>query len=385
MKKLLMLTTCIALLGMAGSAFATLDWAGNVWPLHGSNHVPTGDIDVYAQVYKSDVKSEAASDKTLGITAMLYYTTDIAGEVIVPMAYFGQAGDNEEHTAAIPQAALVGATYVDVTVIFTDDEDGSMLEISGDQNDNPPPLRYYVVNVLPNDVTVHFTLCMSGEVTTGVPCVIGSAPEIGAWGTGVNMVGSVAHPDLYEIPVVFAAGGNPSFEYKFKKDGCNDWESVGNRFVDLPTDGTTDVYLDADSWNNLPMGCDMGTILTEDKVLCIQVCLAGAETLGGVCVTGNQPEFTMWGSGAPMVMVAPDLYQACFVYNAGIAIPLNLEFKFRKDGCDTWESVGNRLFAIDNTLSQETTVTYNWDNGDGGCQPVATKNSTWGTLKGQYR
>ncbi len=34
------------------------------------------------------------------------------------------------------------------------------------------------------------------------------------------------------------AGGNPSFEYKYRKDGCSTWESVGNRLVTLPTDGT---------------------------------------------------------------------------------------------------------------------------------------------------
>jgi hypothetical protein len=35
------------------------------------------------------------------------------------------------------------------------------------------------------------------------------------------------------------AGGNPSFEYKYKKDGCTDWEWVGNRAVTLPTDGSS--------------------------------------------------------------------------------------------------------------------------------------------------
>ena len=43
------------------------------------------------------------------------------------------------------------------------------------------------------------------------------------------------------------------------------------------------------------------------------------------------------------------------------------------------------LFAIDNSLASETTLTFNWDDGPGGCDPVATESQTWGTLKGQYR
>ena len=381
MKKLLTLLACVALLGFAGNAFATLDWAGNVWPLHGSNHVPTGDINVYAQVYKSGVTDPGGQGAD--ISAVLTYTTEGGLVVNVPMVYQGDVGGNDEYTAAIAQADLPGNAYVDATVVFTDEFDGTTLEISGDQSSNPPPLRYNIVNVLPNDVTVRFTMCMSGEVTTGDPCVIGSAAEIGAWGTGIPMTN--VGGELWQVDVVFAAGGNPSFEYKFKKDGCVNWESVGNRFVDLPTDGTNFVELEVQSWNNLPLGCDLGTTLSEDKVLCIQVCMSGVENTGGVCVTGNQPEFTNWGNGAPMVQIAPDLYQACFTFPAGIAIPLNLEFKFRKDGCETWESVGNRLFAIDNSIDSETTLTYTWDDGPGACDPVAVEKQTWGSLKGSYR
>ena len=78
-------------------------------------------------------------------------------------------------------------------------------EITGDQNQNPPPLRFNVSDVLPVDVTVRFTMCMSGEVTDGAPCVIGSAPEIGGWGTGVDMAN--IDGELWQVDVVFAAGG----------------------------------------------------------------------------------------------------------------------------------------------------------------------------------
>ena len=113
--------------------------------------------------------------------------------------------------------------------------------------------------------------------------------------------------------------------------------------------------------------------------------MADVPTTGGVCVTGGLAELTNWGNGKPMVLVGDNLYQACLVFPAGTPIPLTFEFKFRKDGCDTWESVGNRVFTVDNSLPAETTVTYSWDNGPGTCGPVDTQDSNWGSLKSLFR
>jgi hypothetical protein len=160
---------------------------------------------------------------------------------------------------------------------------------------------------------------------------------------------------------------------------------VGNRIVTLPTDGTAAVTLEADSWDNLPMGCGLGSDLEMEQVVCIQVCLSETETTGGVCVTGSLPELTMWGTGLAMDMIGENLYQACLVFPAGTAIPVNFEFKFRKDGCETWESVGNRAFTVDNSLSGETVLTYGWDDGEINCNPVATEGMTFDSLKSLYR
>lgn len=381
MKKMLMLATVMLALGVAGSALAVIDWAGEVWPTDGHAVVPTGPVDVYAQVYKSGVTDPGGQGAD--ISAMLYYTTDIAAQVSVPMTYLNDTGANDQYTAQVPQAALAGASWVDVTVIFTDATDATDFEVLADQNSNPPPFRYNVSNVLPNDVTVHFTLCMSGTATTGDPCVIGSAPEIGSWGTGVNMTN--VGGELYEVAVLFAAGGNPNFEYKFKKDACATWEGTGNRAVALPTDGTTDVVLAADSWEFSPIQCGMGTTLEQDKVVCFQVCMAGVDNTGGVCVIGGIPELGGWVTGVPMVQIATDLYQECLVFPAGTAIPLNVEFKFKKDDCATWENGANQTVTIDNTLPAETTLSHVWDGGPGGCNPVATENTNWGSLKSLYR
>jgi hypothetical protein len=382
MKKLLMLTVCVMLLGVAGNAVAVIDWAGNTWPNSGANVTPTGPVDVYAQVFKTGVTE--APGQGADLSAVIYYTTDIAAETSAVMPYFGDNGSNDEYKAQIPQAALLGASYVDVRIVFSDASDGTEYTDVQDQAGNVPPLRYNVVDVLPNDVIVRFTLCMSGMETLGDPCVIGSAPEIGAWGTGVNMA-ITGTPELYTVDVVFAAGGSPSFEYKYKKDGCVDWEGVGNRVVSLPTDGTTLVELAVDSWDNLPITCGLGNTLEEEKVVCFQVCMNGVENTGGVCTVGNIPELTTWGQGTPSQLVGVDLYQTCIVFPAGTAIPLEIQYKFKKDDCNTWEGGDNKIIVLDNSLSYETTLTHVWEDGNGVCEPVAVEGATWGAIKGMYR
>ncbi len=156
-------------------------------------------------------------------------------------------------------------------------------------------------------------------------------------------------------------------------------------YVLLPTDGTTAVALGTDSWNNLPLGCGVGQTLTEAKTACFQVCVDAVGTTGGVCLIGNTAELSSWGAGVPMTAIGTGLYQACIVFPAGMAIPQNLEYKFKKDDCATWESVGNRTFTVDNAAAAETNLTSNWDNGAGTCLVVPAETQTWGGLKSLFR
>ena len=367
---------------LAGNALAVIGWAGNVWPLHNSDHLPTGPIDVYAQVWKDGVTPDPGQGA--GITAELFYTPEGGATQSAPMVYNTDVGANDEYTGQVPQAALLGVSYVDVTVIFTDTTDMTTFEITGDQQGNPPPLRYNVSDALPNDIEVTFTMCMSGTATAGPPCVIGSAPEIGSWGTGVNMNPEGSHADLWTVDVTFFAGGNPSFEYKYKKDACVNWEGTGNRAVTLPTDGTTSVVLPIDSWEFQPMGCDIGETLTEDKVVCFQVCLEGVTYTPDVCVTGGHDLLTNWGDGVVMIPLGTDLFQVCIIFPAGMTVQ-DVEYKFKKDACQTWESVPNRVVTVDNSSPPEQTVTHAWDDGPSTCQPIATENSSWGAVKGLYK
>jgi len=382
MKKLVTLAIFAMLVTMAGSALAVIDWSGNVWPLSGSDQVPTGPFSVYVQVYKAGVTDGAGQGADITIDMML--SNSEGATATVPLVYNTDVGANDEYTGQVSQGMLLGAGWVDADFVVSDLSDDTVYANPvTDQNGAEAPLRYNVVDVLPNDVAVTFSLCMSGEEFTGAPCVIGGHPAIGDWGTGVPM--TQIDGDLHEVTIVFAAGTNPSFEYKFKKNDCMDWEDAGNRAVTLPTDGTTEVALEMQSWNNLPMGCGAEQFLSEDKTVCIQVCMDGVEYTGDVCIIGNLDEFSAWGAGVPMQHLGGGLFQACFVFPQGMLIPVNAEYKFKKDNCETWESVGNRTLVIDDSLDVMTTLTHTWDDGPGACDPVATENVQWDSLKASYR
>ncbi|HPF71196.1 MAG TPA: carbohydrate-binding module family 20 domain-containing protein [Candidatus Krumholzibacteria bacterium] len=381
MKKLVTLATVALLVATAGTAFGAIGWAGNVWPNNGAAVTPIAPVDVYAQVWEGGVTDAAGQGANISATMSL--VNDLGATMDIAMGYHGDVGNNDEYSAQIPTSMLVGAAWVQSSIVFHDEDE--MLDYGPitDQAGNAAPQQYNVVNVTPVDIDVTFSVCLSGAATAGDVCVIGSAAPIGTWGAGVNLTNTSG--DLWEGVVTFPAGSNPAFEYKFKKDGCATWESVGNRAVTLPTDGTASVVLDLQSWDNLPLGCGVGQTLAEDKVVCFQVCVAPEGTNGGVCVTGGLPELTGWGDGLAMTNLSGDLWQACLVFPAGTAIPLNFEYKFKKDACGTWESVGNRAFTVDNGIGAETTLTFGWNDGENVCAPVDSQESSWGSVKGMYR
>lgn len=375
-----LLALCALLtLGFAVDAQASVGWAGNVWPLHNSVQVPTGPITVYAQVWKGGVTDSGGQGAD--ISATLYYQTNLMGApASVSTVYHGDVGNNDEYKGDVPQSALAGASYVDVHVEFTDLTDMSVFTAVNDQNGNPPPQRYNITNVLPNNVDVTFTLCMSGTPTSGAPCVIGDAAPIGNWGTGANM--NLVSGELYNVTLTFLAGSNPVFEYKYKADGCTNWEWVGNRSVTLPTNGTTAVTLAPDSYNNAPLGCDLAP-LSADKQVCFQLCMAGV-TAAPVCVIGSGSQLSNWTTGVSMTQIGTDLYEACVTYLAGTPVQ-NVEYKFKKDDCSTWESVGNRTLTVNNDSPATQTITKSWEDGTGSCLPTFTHPGTWGQLKAIYR
>jgi hypothetical protein len=216
MKKLFMLATIAVAMLAAGQSLATIGWAGNVWPNAGSAQVPTGPFNVYVQVWKGGVTD--LPGQGAGITVQMNVTNNLGGSDSVMFGFQGDNGSNDEYTGQVAQSMLMGASTVTVDFVVTDTTDGTTFGPINDQAGHTSPLTYNVTDVLPNNVAVTFTMCMSGEATSGAPCVIGDASVIGTWGTGVNM--TQVSGDLYSVVVTFPAGTNPNVEYKFKKDGC---------------------------------------------------------------------------------------------------------------------------------------------------------------------
>jgi hypothetical protein len=246
---------CLLLILTAGTATATIDWAGNLWPVQGTFFSPDNPLDLYAQVYKAGVTDSPGQGAD--ITAVLYYTTDIAPQASLAMSYNTDVGNNDEYTGQIPQTALQGAAWVDVTVIFTDQSDGTDYEIAGDQGGNPPPVRYLVEDqnpdLLEEDKEVCFQVCMIGIENSGDVCVTGSLPQLTEWGTGVVMV--EVGTGLYQACIVVPAGTPLPIDYlyKFRKDDCTTWESSANRSGSLDNNSPpSQTY--ADMWDGFGLG-----------------------------------------------------------------------------------------------------------------------------------
>lgn len=125
--------------------------------------------------------------------------------------------------------------------------------------------------------------------------------------------------------------------------------------------------------------------LEEAKEICFQVCMMDVEYTPEVCVIGSTDVLTNWSTGVVMSMLASELYQVCLIWPADIPVPGAVEYKFKKDACETWESVPNRVVIVDNGSPATQTVTHTWDDGPGICETVTVEHESWSSLKSNYR
>ena len=244
-------------------------------------------------------------------------------------------------------------------------------------------------DTIPNDVSATFSVCLEGTGKTGDVCITGNNDAITNWGSGVVMTN--AGGELWEVTVLFPSGTSAAVEYKYRSNGCVDWENDPNRTLLLPTDGTTEVTVDPESFNRVsPIGCGFSTPLAADVSVCLQVCLKNVDYSGDNCVIGNIPELGAWTTGVTLSEVGPDLFQACLVFAAGTLVPIDIQYKFQKDGCSTWEQVDpnpflNRTVVIAADSPTAQTIMSPWSNGDSECDPVPVEERSWSTIKALYR
>jgi hypothetical protein len=247
------LVVCLSILLLASSASAVVGWCGNVWPVDGTTYTSEQNIDVYAQVWKEGVTDSAGQGA--GIAAAMFYRCQGGIEYNeLAMSYNTDTGNNDEYTATIPSTH--GCTTVEFHCVFTDSSDMSTCD-GQDQSSNDPPFALPITSVTAQDVTVTFHLCLSGGVeTTGAICVSGDHVELTNWGSGAAMSQECPgdSPNVYTVDVLFASGGNPSVNYKYRKDDCAGWEATGNRQFTIDDSGST-MDLPMDSWEFQTIDC----------------------------------------------------------------------------------------------------------------------------------
>ncbi len=257
MKKLLTLAiAAMALAAFCGVSYAAIGWAGNIWPVHETAVTDADPVNVYIQVWKDGVTPGEGQGP--GISSELFYGPLGGPYDSVEMFYNSDVGNNDEYTAAIPVSALSGQSELWFYCEVFDSTDASTYTGAQDQNGNDPPFKLNITNVLGQDVTVYFFLCFPPEghpdydPDPGEVCITGDHPELTNWGSGVPMYRPCPaySPQFYEVSVTFAAGSNPFVQYKYRNHGCNDWEWVGNRTVEI--DDSNPVFLVpwVDHWNN---------------------------------------------------------------------------------------------------------------------------------------
>ena len=248
-KSVTMLVAAAMLLGVASSAMGAVGWCGNIWPVNGTPYTSAENIGVYVQIWKEGVTDQAGQGAD--IAAYLYYRcTGDPDFVEVPMIYWGDVGSNDEYQGIIPIGH--GCAEVEFYVKVVDLTD--MAECFGqDQNGGDPNFFLPITAVTAQDVTVKFHLCLTEGIDSFFDvCVTGSGNPLTNWTDGVLMGLScgAGSPKLYEVEILFPAGGNPFVEYKYKKDDCVTWEGTGNHSFMIDDSGPTmDLAVDGWEWN----------------------------------------------------------------------------------------------------------------------------------------
>jgi hypothetical protein len=272
MKKVLtFIVAAAALTALSGASMAAVGWSGNIWPVSGATYSEGADIAVYYQVWKDGVTN--LPGQGAGLAATLYYGPNGGPYASVEMPYFGEVGNNDEYQGFIPAAAIEDQAEIWFYCEVYDSTDMSTAQ-GQDQNSNDPPFVLYITPVLAQDVMVYFRVCLPPE---GDPdynadplgvCVVGDAAELTSWGAGVPMVQPCpgSSPLYYEVGILFAAGGNPAIQWKYKWNDCADWEPGGNRSITIDDTGPTFIIPWVDHWNNyVGDDCPLCGIGTEES------------------------------------------------------------------------------------------------------------------------
>lgn len=196
--------------------------------------------------------------------------------------------------------------------------------------------------------------------------------------------------DFTEIPMVYLndVGNNDQYTGTIPAGhGCSEVEYY-IKVVDL-TD-MAECYGN-DQWNNPPnFFLPITQVTARDVTVRFHLCLPyGIDSFFDVCVTGSQPPLTNWGNGVLMHFTcqgaSPKLYEVAVLFPAG-SNPY-VEYKYKKDDCNTWDCDPNHQFTIDDSGPTQDLGLDTWCWGTPDCPecPSPVDDASWGTIKALYR
>ncbi|MFZ5432909.1 MAG: T9SS type A sorting domain-containing protein [Calditrichota bacterium] len=261
MKKIFAIAVIALLALSASSSFASIGWAGNIYPCHMDSYASNQDISVYFQVWKDGCTQGAGACP--GIAAWLYYkkATDALYDSI-PMPYLGEVGNNDEYRGIILSAWTEGGINEDFYCRAYDSTDGTWYDGAQTQYScenypgHNPPHALVITPATSQDVTVTFRVDMNCVNPAWFAGGVFFTGDFLGWNSCVTG-GAMADPDMdgiWEGTYLFLEGSNPSVQYKFQRHdggGCN-WEPGGNKSFVIDDSQPTqilDIYaFNCDTW-----------------------------------------------------------------------------------------------------------------------------------------
>jgi len=208
------------------------------------------------------------------------------------------------------------------------------------------------------------------------------------WDPGDTVNSVMSDPDLddvWELTAVIAPAG----DYQCKVVLNNNWDQSTGDNVSFYSDGISPVTFSYDMSSNTT-SVSSQVVTQQDVTVTFTVCLPDSiDSFFDVCVTGSHPSLTDWGFGILMPRPCPDVQAK--LWSVDVLFPAGsdpfVEYKYKKDDCQTWESTWNHSFTIDDSAPTQVLPADVWEYLAPFCPDCSSpvEDTSWGTLKSLYR
>jgi len=191
--------------------------------------------------------------------------------------------------------------------------------------------------------------------------------------------------DIWEFTAII----EPYGDYQGKVVLNNNWDQSTGDNVSFYSDGVSPVTFTYDMSNNTTTVSSQ-VVTQQDVLVTFTVCLPDTvESFFDVCVTGSHPSLTNWGFGILMGQPCPDIQAK--LWTVDVMFPAGsdpfVEYKYKKDDCQTWESTWNHAFSIDDSSPTQILLPDVWEYLATECPDCTSpvEDASWGTIKSIYR